>query len=637
MDYSFLLIAVIALALIFDFINGFHDAANSIATVVSTKVLTPFQAVVWAAFFNFVAFFIFKDHSVATTIAKSVHKEFIVECMHPLSMILAGLMSAVAWNLITWWYGIPSSSSHTLIGGFAGAFLAAFGWKAISSGIIWATAIFIVVAPIAGMIMSYLISIWFLNSFRKGIWMKLVSLTIIFGVSYAVFNVLEFKKDFNGGSSYVVSLSDKVEKDKLKEMLVFKSEDKMKEFPSLVKVAKDSAGNEDASGKLYEIRTDYLKDVNSSDENKDLTKAIKKSLDKSFKKDLRSGLALVVKTDAPISSSELKKAFSLKNECDKAIVFVEPAKDSLGLDITTNQDYIVRLDSLGSVLYANDKNVEVLKDLKKQGVNSYEVVSTDIITKDSENRFAYSTQYQIVKVERIGADSKLRFDTSNLKNNFETYWLKVMFHGANFKWVLLGFIVVVIGIFTLFMSSMNNSRANKWFKKLQLFSSAAFSIGHGGNDAQKVMGIITVALIAGGEITSLKEMPNWVPLACYAAIALGTMSGGWKIVKTMGNKITKVTPFEGVAAETAGAITLFFTEGLKFPWKMGGEVVKGIPVSTTHTITGSIIGVGITKRISAVKWGVTGKLLVAWIITIPISAGLGALFYYIMHLCGVNA
>ena len=280
MDYSFLLIAVIALALIFDFINGFHDAANSIATVVSTKVLTPFQAVVWAAFFNFVAFFIFKDHSVATTIAKSVHKEFIVECMHPLSMILAGLMSAVAWNLITWWYGIPSSSSHTLIGGFAGAFLAAFGWKAISSGIIWATAIFIVVAPIAGMIMSYLISIWFLNSFRKGIWMKLVSLTIIIGVSYAVFNVLEFKKDFNGGSSYVVSLSDKVEKDKLKEMLVFKSEDKMKEFPSLVKVAKDSAGNEDASGKLFEIRTDYLKDVNTSDENKDLTKAIKKSFDK---------------------------------------------------------------------------------------------------------------------------------------------------------------------------------------------------------------------------------------------------------------------------------------------------------------------------------------------------------------------
>ena len=169
---------------------------------------------------------------------------------------------------------------------------------------------------------------------------------------------------------------------------------------------------------------------------------------------------------------------------------------------------------------------------------------------------------------------------------------------------------------------------------MQLFSSAAFSIGHGGNDAQKVMGIITVALISGGQIHTLKEMPSWVPLSCYAAIALGTMSGGWKIVKTMGAKITKVTPFEGVAAETAGAITLFFTEGLKFPWKMNGEVIKGIPVSTTHTITGSIIGVGVTKRVSAVKWGVTGKLLVAWVITIPISAGIGALTYFVLHLCG---
>lgn len=182
---------------------------------------------------------------------------------------------------------------------------------------------------------------------------------------------------------------------------------------------------------------------------------------------------------------------------------------------------------------------------------------------------------------------------------------------------------------------MHNAKANASFKKLQLFSSAAFSIGHGGNDAQKVMGIITVALMAGGEISSLKEMPNWVPLSCYAAIALGTMSGGWKIVKTMGAKITKVTPFEGVAAETAGAVTLFFTEGLKFPWTMGGEVIKGIPVSTTHTITGSIIGVGITKRVSAVKWGVTGKLLVAWIITIPISAAMGAICYWITQMMGI--
>jgi PiT family inorganic phosphate transporter len=272
--------------------------------------------------------------------------------------------------------------------------------------------------------------------------------------------------------------------------------------------------------------------------------------------------------------------------------------------------------------------------MKKVGEMEVNAAMSDTMAKYLKK---VKVDYTLVEAHKINDQAKdaERYDTSNLKSDFETYWLKVMFHGHNFKWILLGFIVVVIGIFTLFLSSMNTTRANHWFKRFQLFSSAAFSIGHGGNDAQKVMGIITVALIANGNITSMKEMPTWVPLACYAAIAIGTMSGGWKIVKTMGAKITKVTPFEGVAAETAGAITLFFTEGLKFPWKMGGEVIKGIPVSTTHTITGSIIGVGITKRISAVKWGVTGKLLTAWIITIPISAAMGALFYWICLLFGL--
>ena len=157
------------------------------------------------------------------------------------------------------------------------------------------------------------------------------------------------------------------------------------------------------------------------------------------------------------------------------------------------------------------------------------------------------------------------------------------------------------------------------FKKLQLFSSAAFSIGHGGNDAQKVMGIIGAALIANGSIQDFSSLPNWVPIACYLAIGLGTMSGGWKIVKTMGSKITKVTPLEGVAAETAGAFTLFFT----------GQM--GIPVSTTHTITGSIIGVGATKRLSAVRWGVTTNLLWAWVLTIPVSGVIAAITFYIIN------
>lgn len=524
MDFPLFLIVIIALALIFDFINGFHDAANSIATVVSTKVLTPFQAVVWAAFFNFLAFFIFKDHSVANTISKTVQDQFTSPEMHPLPMIFAGLLSAIAWNLLTWWYGIPSSSSHTLIGGFAGAFLAAYGWEAIRFGVVSATVIFIFVAPIAGMLMAYLISIWFLNSFRKGPWMKILSLAIIVGVVWSVWNVLEFKKDFNGGSSYTLKFEQPVSKEELKTTLTFKEKDK--EYVPVIHAGQDSLGNADETKTLWVIRTSFMKKKGDTVPNELLTKL------------------LLERSSQSASVAEVHRITELSSEQE-------------------------------------------------------------------------------------------RFDDSHLKADFDSYVLRVIFHGSNFKWILLGFIVVVMAIATLFLSSLNNYKANRLFRKLQLFSSAAFSIGHGGNDAQKVMGIISVALIANGNISSMKDMPDWVPLSCYAAIALGTMSGGWKIVKTMGNKITKVTPFEGVAAETAGAVTLFFTEGLKFPWKMGDEVIKGIPVSTTHTITGSIIGVGITKRISAVKWGVTGKLLVAWIITIPISALMGALFYWLCKLFGL--
>ncbi len=210
--------------------------------------------------------------------------------------------------------------------------------------------------------------------------------------------------------------------------------------------------------------------------------------------------------------------------------------------------------------------------------------------------------------------------TSPYITNYSSRFTQILFYGPNFKWFLLGFILLVMGVFTFWLNTLNAHSSNVWFKRLQLISSAAFSIGHGGNDAQKVMGIITAALIANGTITSFDQMPGWVPLACYTAIGLGTMSGGWKIIKTMGTRITKVTPFEGVAAETAGAITLFVTEALK------------IPVSTTHTITGAIIGVGATKRLSAVRWGVTINLLWAWILTIPISALLAAGIFYITRL-----
>ncbi|HEX7904334.1 MAG TPA: inorganic phosphate transporter [Chitinophagaceae bacterium] len=396
------LIVIIALALIFDYINGFHDAANSIATVVSTKVLTPFQAVLWAALFNSVAFFIFKDHGVADTVAKTVKPDHI-ESGQMMVVIFSGLIAAILWNLLTWWLGIPSSSSHTLIGGFAGAAIANGGFSAINSSIVIKTASFIIMAPLIGMVMAFIMSLWFLNSFKKGWTSK------IFGVAILI----------------------------LVAMFLY-----------------------------YNLET-------------------------------------------------------------------RPEK---------------------------------------------------------------------------------------LVSHYESYVMKVIFYSKNFKWILLAFILSVMAIFSLYLSSLNTHRANQWFKRLQLVSSAAFSIGHGGNDAQKVMGIITAALIAGGTIQEFSQMPTWVPIACYAAIGFGTMSGGWKIVKTMGTKITKVTPFEGVAAETAGAVTLFVTEALK------------IPVSTTHTITGAIMGVGATKRLSAVRWGITINLIWAWILTIPVSGLLAAGIYSIARL-----
>jgi PiT family inorganic phosphate transporter len=399
-----LIIVIIILALVFDYINGFHDAANSIATIVSTKVLTPFQAVLWAALFNFVAFFIFKDHGVANTVAKTVKTEWIT-----LTVVLSGLIAAIIWNLFTWWFGIPSSSSHTLIGGLAGAAIAHGGFGAInmsSNPNILQTASFIIIAPLVGMLLAFLISLWFLLSFRRDFLPRIISIAVMALVGWILYKNLEL---------------------------------------------------------------------------------------------------------------------------DRAVL-------------------------------------------------------------------AKSTHY-------------------------DSYVAQVIFYSKNFKWVLLAFILLTFAIFTFWLNTLNAHKSNVWFKRLQLISSAAFSIGHGGNDAQKVMGIIMAALVSSNPGRyNLEHMEWWVPLACYSAIGLGTMSGGWKIVKTMGTRITKVTPFEGVAAETAGAITLFVTESLK------------IPVSTTHTITGSIMGVGATKRLSAVRWGVTINLLWAWILTIPISGILAAGIFYIVKM-----
>ncbi|MFN3755016.1 inorganic phosphate transporter [Flavobacterium sp.] len=441
MDFTLLLI-IIFLALVFDYINGFHDAANSIATIVATKVLTPFQAVLWAALFNFMAYWVF-GFGVADTVAKTAHTSSI-----DLTVILAGVIAAIIWNLITWWKGIPSSSSHTLIGGFAGAAIAHgfrdvtdpehAGFKIVNwlkeakegellpSGV-FIVILFIVFAPLLGMLISYFISLWLMYSSKKNLWPKVLTVVLMLLVLWFLASVM--------------------------------------------------------------------------------------------------------------------------------------------------------------------------------------------------------VPYEDIK-----------------KPRFDSHFWSVITEPHNIKWFLVAIIFYSLAIFNLLFSSFSTAKAEKVLKKMQLLSSAAFSLGHGGNDSQKVMGIIAAAVavyiksnpnidmsagwldlnvVLPSEKDGVKiegVMPGWIPLTCYTVIALGTLSGGWKIVKTMGSKITKVTAFEGVVAESAGALTLFSTEHFK------------IPVSTTHTITGSIIGVGVTKRVSAVRWGVTVKLLWAWILTIPVSAVLAALVYYLLKL-----
>ncbi len=320
------IILVVVVALVFDYINGFHDAANSIATVVSTRVLSPGHAVMWAAFFNFVAAFFF-----GTAVAKTVGSGMVDLNIVTYAVILAGLAGAIIWNLITWYFGLPTSSSHALFGGYAGAAVAKGGFGAIIASGWTKTLIFIVVAPMVGLI---------------------VGLTLMSSI----------------------------------------------------------------------------------------------------------------------------------------------------------------------------------------------------------------------------------------------FWM---------------------------FRRTTPMRVDRWFRRLQLTSAAAFSLMHGANDAQKTMGIITGALVAGGYLATF-EVPFWVVLAAHAAIGLGTLSGGWRIIKTMGTKITKLQPVGGFAAETGAAVSIYIATAL------------GVGISTTHTITGAIVGVGATRRLSAVRWGVARQIVWAWVLTIPASATIGAISYYVM-------
>ncbi|MGI8468802.1 MAG: inorganic phosphate transporter [Pyrinomonadaceae bacterium] len=332
-----LVVFIIAVALVFDYTNGFHDAANSIATVVSTRVLSPGIAVAWAAFFNFVAFLVFGTRVAKTIGGDMVDINKVSEDLR-LYVVLAGLIGVVAWNIITWYLGLPTSSSHALIGGYAGAAIVAHGGFDLLIADGWIkTLLFIVLSPLIGMFLGY---------------------------------------------------------------------------------------------------------------------------------------------------------------------------------------------------------------------------------------------------------------------------------------------VLMLAVFWIFRRTPV-SKVDKGFRIGQLFSAAAFSLGHGGNDAQKTMGIITIVLVAGGMLNSapggkLPDIPLWVVLAAHAAIGLGTLTGGWRIVKTMGSKIAKLQPVGGFCAETAGSITLF------------ANTFAGIPVSTTHTITGAIMGVGATKRLSAVKWGVAGRIVWAWVLTIPMAGLISAISYFII-------
>jgi PiT family inorganic phosphate transporter len=565
-----LLIVIIILALIFDYINGFHDAANSIATVVSTKVLTPFQAVIWAAFFNVVAYFIFQDHAVANTISKTVNKEFIT-----LNVILAGLIAAIFWNLLTWWYGIPSSSSHTLIGGFAGAAIAhammtkglTISWsKVVENDTIIKTVLFIFFAPLIGMAISIFITI---VTIARNMWLRMGIIVL--------------------ATALTVLLFDRFEENKMNQGL--------EKFIKLDKYKLDVAKAEEA----------LAKDSNNEKAKEDLATAEKKL---NGAKEIYAKIAPVMSEFDKIGADSIA-AFSYHNGL-LADIEVSKLKDEI-----RNANNFLILESLS----ADNEEKKKEYDVAKVETEKYKGPVKQLLKKEISMDSALTAINAIYPIDPVNAKKvKSKIEKFNIESSFKKDIEKSENHVIVWGIIFTSILFMLVYLYVEKTKTPTAYSVGNMFKKLQLFSSAAFSIGHGGNDAQKVMGIIGAALIASGNIQDFGQLPSWVPISCYVAIGLGTMSGGWKIVKTMGTKITKVTPLEGVAAETAGAFTLFFT----------GQM--GIPVSTTHTITGSIIGVGATKRLSAVRWGVTSSLLVAWILTIPVSAVLAALVYWVSTL-----
>ncbi|MFN5415627.1 MAG: anion permease [Flavobacteriia bacterium] len=481
-----LLIVIIVIALLFDLVNGFHDAANSIATVVSTKVLSPFQAVVWAAAFNVLAFWVF-DMSVGNTVAKTVDNSVI-----DLWVILSGLIAATFWNLLTWWLGLPSSSSHTLIGGFAGAAVAHAGFGVIEGGEIIKVVLFIFLAPFIGGIIAFIIA---LVTMQRNFWRKMIWILILSGITVYLMNYMVEYMDVKPIMMWIVI-----------GMLI-----------------------------LFIVVYSWYQLVHG-------------------------------KRQTAMKESNMYKKLQL----------LSSAAFSLGHGGADSQK-VMGIICAALMVFAN-----MHRDGKIQGDIPKDLQITEVMQIEFDNAEG--------KKEKFKPEYSSTTDKHEKEDKIEVY--------------LKG-------------KDLYDSESNELiFTKKTLdttYSEAALFADY--VDSK------TLELKDGHKIktkVNSHTMPGWIAFACYLMIGLGTLMGGWKIVKTMGTKITKVTPLEGVCAETAGALTLFTVSNL------------GIPVSTTHTITGSIIGVGATKRLSAVRWGVTINLLWAWILTIPVSALLAAGIYYLI-------
>jgi PiT family inorganic phosphate transporter len=523
-----LLIVVIAIALIFDLVNGFHDAANSIATVVSTKVLTPLQAVIWAAAFNVIAFWVF-DMSVGNTVAKTVDNNAI-----DLWVILAGLLAATFWNLLTWRLGIPSSSSHTLIGGFAGAAVAHAGFDVIQSGEILKVVLFIFLAPLIGGFIAYIIAV---VTMSRSFWKKML---VILGLSTLTVLVMQYMIDHLdmkpimlyiviGMLSVFILVYIWFEIAHGKKPSALK-EGNMHKKLQLLSSAAFSLGHGGAdSQKVMGIICAALLVYGNMGRQGKLDESVPKSLQ----------ITELMQIEYHTDDDKLEKFKPEVAKVDSVIYYLEKKE-------------IVEAKS-GKIVY--DKKGIVDPAFANASIPSYKEIDDKL------------EKIEVFTLGKALCDSKTRETIFNDKTLNSEY--------------------VYAGIFSNYVDKKTHELKNGFKIKTKVHS---------------------------------ETMPFWIAFGCYLMIGLGTLMGGWRIVKTMGTKITKVTPLEGVCAETAGALTLFTVSQF------------GIPVSTTHTITGSIIGVGATKRLSAVRWGVTINLLWAWILTIPVSAALAALIYYFILL-----